>query len=109
VKRIERISNVDNDISSKLFNYSTGVIKQLLRDGYEDALFGVCSVSESPLISLVFFVKCHTTFLNLLCILCYVITDAAAVLHIEIILHIEIMLGRYLLHIMSSCQIHENF
>jgi NTE family protein len=38
VKRIERITNVDNDISSKLFDYSTDTIKQLIRDGYEDAL-----------------------------------------------------------------------
>ena len=38
VKRIERITNVDNDISSKLFDYSTDTIKQLTRDRYEDAL-----------------------------------------------------------------------
>jgi hypothetical protein len=37
VKRIERISNIDNDISSKLFDYSTDTIKQLKRDGYDDA------------------------------------------------------------------------
>src|SRR5207245_9976761 len=38
VKRIERISNIDNDISNKLFDYSADTIKQLIRDGYEDAL-----------------------------------------------------------------------
>jgi NTE family protein len=37
VKRIERISNIDNDISSKLFDYSADTIKQLKRDGYDDA------------------------------------------------------------------------
>ena len=36
VKRIERISNIDNDISSKLFDYSADTIKQLKRDGYDD-------------------------------------------------------------------------
>ena len=38
VRRIERISNVDNDIASKLFDYSADTIRQLTRDGYEDAL-----------------------------------------------------------------------
>ena len=36
VKRIERVSNIDNDISSKLFDYSADTIKQLKRDGYDD-------------------------------------------------------------------------
>jgi NTE family protein len=36
VKRIERVSNIDNDISSKLFDYSADTIKQLRRDGYDD-------------------------------------------------------------------------
>jgi NTE family protein len=38
VKRIERVSNIDNDISSKWFDYSTDTIKQLIRDGYDDAI-----------------------------------------------------------------------
>lgn len=38
IKRIERISNIDNDISNKLFDYSTDTIKQLMDDGYNDAL-----------------------------------------------------------------------
>jgi NTE family protein len=38
VKRIERISNIDNDISNKLFDYSADTINQLIKDGYNDAL-----------------------------------------------------------------------
>jgi hypothetical protein len=38
VKRIERISNIDNDVSNKLFDYSADTIKDMIRDGYEDAL-----------------------------------------------------------------------
>lgn len=38
VKRIERITNIDNDISNKLFDYSVDTVKELIRDGYEDAL-----------------------------------------------------------------------
>jgi hypothetical protein len=37
VKRIERISNTEYDISNKLFDYSVDTIKQLIRDGYDDA------------------------------------------------------------------------
>ena len=38
VIRIERTSNIDNDISNKLFDYSTDTIKQLTSDGFEDAM-----------------------------------------------------------------------
>jgi hypothetical protein len=38
IKRIERISNIGNDISNKLFDYSTDTLKQLMSDGYNDAL-----------------------------------------------------------------------
>lgn len=38
VIRIERTSNIDNDISNKLFDYSEDTIKQLTKDGFEDAL-----------------------------------------------------------------------
>jgi NTE family protein len=38
VIRIERTSNIDNDISNKLFDYSADTIKQLTRDGFEDAM-----------------------------------------------------------------------
>jgi NTE family protein len=38
IKRIERISDIDNDISNKLFDYSADTINQLIRDGYHDAL-----------------------------------------------------------------------
>jgi hypothetical protein len=38
VKRIERISNIENDISNKLFDYSADTIKQLIRDGYHDTI-----------------------------------------------------------------------
>jgi NTE family protein len=38
IKRIERISNIDNDISNKLFDYSADTINQLIKDGYNDAL-----------------------------------------------------------------------
>lgn len=38
VIRIERTDNADNDISSKLFDYSAATIKQLIRDGYADAI-----------------------------------------------------------------------
>ena len=37
VIRIQRIDNADNDISTKLFDYSTDTIKQLRQDGYHDA------------------------------------------------------------------------
>jgi hypothetical protein len=37
VIRIERTSNIDNDISNKLFDYSADTIKQLISDGSEDA------------------------------------------------------------------------
>ena len=37
VIRIERTSNIDYDISNKLFDYSADTIKQLTRDGFEDA------------------------------------------------------------------------
>jgi NTE family protein len=36
--RIERISNIDNDISNKLFDYSADTIRQLIKDGYGDAI-----------------------------------------------------------------------
>ena len=35
VIRIERTSNIDNDISNKLFDYSTDTIKQLTSDGFD--------------------------------------------------------------------------
>jgi hypothetical protein len=38
VIRIERTSNINNDISNKLFDYSADTIKQLTRDGYADAM-----------------------------------------------------------------------
>lgn len=38
VKRIERKRNTDNDISNKLLDFSTDTIKQLMDDGYNDAL-----------------------------------------------------------------------
>jgi NTE family protein len=38
VTRIERISNIDNDISNKLFDYSADTIRQLIKDGYGDAI-----------------------------------------------------------------------
>jgi NTE family protein len=38
VKRLERIRNVKDDISRKLSDYSTDTIKQLMDDGYNDAL-----------------------------------------------------------------------
>ena len=38
VIRIERTSNIDNDISNKLFDYSIDTIKQLTSDGFEDAM-----------------------------------------------------------------------
>ena len=38
VKRIERISNTEHDISNKLFDYSVDTINQLIRDGYDDAI-----------------------------------------------------------------------
>jgi NTE family protein len=38
VVRIERTDNADNDISSKLFDYSAGTIKQLIGAGYADAI-----------------------------------------------------------------------
>jgi predicted acylesterase/phospholipase RssA len=38
VIRIERTSNIDNDISNKLFDYSADTIKQLTSDGFEDAM-----------------------------------------------------------------------
>ena len=38
VIRIERTSSIDNDISNKLFDYSTDTIKQLTSDGFEDAM-----------------------------------------------------------------------
>jgi NTE family protein len=38
VKRIERKSNSDNDVSTKLFDYSADTIKQLISDGYDDAI-----------------------------------------------------------------------
>src|SRR5262249_37786742 len=38
VKRIERTTNIDNDISNKLSDYSVDTVKELVRDGYEDAL-----------------------------------------------------------------------
>jgi NTE family protein len=38
VKRIERISNIEKDISNKLFDYSADTIKQLIRDGYDDTI-----------------------------------------------------------------------
>lgn len=41
VKRIERISNIDNDISNKLFDYSADTINQLIKDGYNDALIEI--------------------------------------------------------------------
>lgn len=37
VIRIQRTDNADNDISTKLFDYSTDTIKQLRQDGYHDA------------------------------------------------------------------------
>jgi hypothetical protein len=36
--RIERTSNIDNDISNKLLDYSADTIKQLTRDGCVDAM-----------------------------------------------------------------------
>jgi hypothetical protein len=36
VKRIERKQNVDLDISSKMLDYSTDTIRQLIQDGYDD-------------------------------------------------------------------------
>ena len=36
VKRIERKQNVELDISSKMLDYSTDTIRQLLQDGYDD-------------------------------------------------------------------------
>lgn len=38
VIRIERTSNIDNDISNKLFDYSADTIKQLTTDGIADAM-----------------------------------------------------------------------
>lgn len=38
IKRIERKSNVRDDIANKLSDYSTDTIKQLIDDGYNDAL-----------------------------------------------------------------------
>jgi NTE family protein len=38
VIRIERTSNIDNDISNKLLDYSADTIKQLTRDGFVDAM-----------------------------------------------------------------------
>jgi NTE family protein len=38
IKQIERISNVGDDISSKLSDYPTDTVKQLMDDGYNDAL-----------------------------------------------------------------------
>jgi hypothetical protein len=38
IKRIERTSNVGDDISRKLSDYSTDTIKQLMDDGHNDAL-----------------------------------------------------------------------
>ncbi|MBV9179488.1 MAG: patatin-like phospholipase family protein [Nitrososphaeraceae archaeon] len=38
VVRIERTDNADNDISSKLFDYSARTIKQLIGAGYADAI-----------------------------------------------------------------------
>jgi hypothetical protein len=38
VIRIERTSNIENDISNKLFDYSTDTIKQLTKDGFEDVM-----------------------------------------------------------------------
>jgi hypothetical protein len=37
VVRIQRTDNADNDISTKLFDYSMDTIKQLRQDGYHDA------------------------------------------------------------------------
>jgi NTE family protein len=37
VIRIQRTDNADNDISTKLFDYSANTIKQLRQDGYHDA------------------------------------------------------------------------
>jgi len=37
VKRIERKQNVELDISSKMLDYSTDTIRQLIQDGYDDS------------------------------------------------------------------------
>lgn len=36
VKRIDRKQNVELDISSKMLDYSTDTIRQLMQDGYDD-------------------------------------------------------------------------
>ena len=38
VNRIERTRNIELDISNKMLDYSTDTIKQLIQDGYDDAI-----------------------------------------------------------------------